>query len=174
MAGQASQADVVKYDTAASEFLATLDRYNPNEFYSSRIDKLSKIIEGQPLTIKFTMVEWKNDFSGFGEGRPLANVEVWAYYGDNPPVPMDYRDEKRFKKLVASPNYRQQGESNEQGFLDLEFNRKQLPTGLLFRPVGYGKRIQIYYKDMQNIMRQSQGTYNKRQYRLKMFTETPK
>ena len=169
-AGEANQADVVKYASAASEFLATLNRYNPNDFYSSRIDKLNKIIEGQPLTIKFTMVEWRNDFSGFGEGSPLPNVEVWAYYGSTPPTLLDYRDDKRFKKLVANPNYRQEGVSNEQGMLDLEFNRKQLPTGLLFRPMGYGKRIQIYFKDMQNIMRQSQGTYNKRQYRLKMFT----
>jgi hypothetical protein len=172
--GEVSQAEVVKYASAASEFLSTLNRYNPNEFYSSRIDKLKAIIDSQPLTIKFTMVEWKNDFSGFGEGRPLGNIEVWAYYGDNPPAPMDYRDDKRFKKLVGNSNYKQEGESNEQGMLDLEFDRKKLPTGLLFRPVGYGKRIQIYYKDMQIIMRQSQGTYNKRQYRLKMYTANGK
>jgi hypothetical protein len=172
--GEANQAEVVKYATAASEFLSILNRYNPNEFYSSRIEKLNIIIESQPLTIKFTMVEWRNDFSGFGEGRPLGNVEVWAYYGDNPPAPLDYRDDKRFKKLVSDSNYRQEGESNEQGMLDLEFNRKKLPAGLLFRPVGYGKLIQIYYKDMQNIMRQSQGTYTKRQYRLKMYVAKDK
>ena len=66
--------------------------------------------------------------------------------------------------------YKKLGETDEYGRFDLHLDRKSLPCGLFFHPVGYNNKVKIYYKDIKDIMRDSEGTYNKRQFRLKMFT----
>lgn len=165
-----TQEGVVKYASAALEFLNVLDKYNPCDFYSSRIEKLESLIEDLPLDIKFTIVKWLNTYSGFYEGDRIGNVEIWANYGTNIPAPNDYSTNKRFNKLAGTYDYKMLGESDENGVIELHLNRKELPTGLFFRPVGNEKKIKTKYMDIDNIMRQSEGTYNKRQFRLKMFT----
>ncbi len=165
-----TQEGVVKYASAALEFLNVLEKYNPCDFYSSRIEKLESLIEDLPLDIKFTIVKWVNTYSGFYEGDRIGNVEIWANYGTNIPAPNDYSTTKRFNKLVGSTDYKMLGESDENGVIELHLNRKELPIGLFFRPVGNEKKIKIKYMDVESIMRQSEGTYNKRQFRLKMYT----
>lgn len=169
--GAGTQEDVVRYATAAIEFMEKLNMYNPCDFYAERIERLNKIIEDQPLEIKFTFVEWMNTAAGFYEGDQISNVEVWAYDGEQPPVAADYRDEKRIGKLLNAGGYRRVGVSDVRGMLDLNFERKALPKGLFFRPVGYGNRIHADYMDMREVMQRSEGDYQKRQFRTKMYTE---
>lgn len=69
-------------------------------------------------------------------------------------------------------HFKQLGESDSQGVIDLHLVRKDLPKGFFFRPVGYGDRVKIKYMDANEIMLQSEGEYNKRQIRLKMYTST--
>jgi hypothetical protein len=52
---------------------------------------------------------------------------------------------------------------------DIQLNRNTIPTGIFFRPVGYDDKIKIQYMDLKDLMTQSQGSYNKRRFRLKMF-----
>jgi len=48
-------------------------------------------------------------------------------------------------------------------------NRKDLPKGFFFRPSDNEKHASIVYKDVSDIMSQSVGEFNKRQFRLKMY-----
>ena len=57
------------------------------------------------------------------------------------------------------------------GELELNLVRKSLPKGFFFRPVGYNNDVKIGYMDVTEIMNQSEGDYNKRQFRMKMYTE---
>lgn len=168
--GNGTQEEVVKYASAALEFLQVLNRYNPCDFYSSRIEKLENIIEDMPLDIKFTIVKWENNYAGFFEGARIPNVEIWAHFGSAIPGPNDYKNDRSFNKLMGSPDYRKLGESDEDGEIELHLDRKSLPVGLFFRPVGYKNKIKIKYMDVKDVLRQSEGTYNKRQFRLKMYT----
>lgn len=165
-----TQEEVVRYASAASEFLQVLNRYNPCDFYSSRINKLESIIEDMPLDIKFTMVKWENNYAGFYEGARIPNVEIWGHFGNTIPGPNDYKNNRSFNKLMGAPDYRKLGESDGNGEIELHLNRKDLPVGLFFRPVGYKNKIKIKYMDVKDVLRQSEGTYNKRQFRLKMYT----
>lgn len=169
--GAGSQADVVRYASAAIEFMEKLNLYNPCDFYSERIVRLKKIIEDQPLEIHFTFVQWVSSSAGFYEGDRLSGVEVWAYDGSEPPAAADYRNDKRIEKLVAGGQWRRVGTSDVRGLLDISFDRKSLPNGLLFRPVGQGGRVRADYMDMREVMQQSEGDYQKRQFRTKMYTE---
>ncbi len=170
MKNEKTQEEVVRYAEAALEFIRTLNLYNPCEFYSSRISKLEKIISEQPLDIKFTMARWVNNYEGFYEGAVIPNVEIWAHYGTSIPAPNDYKNDKRFYKLMGSSEYKKLGESDNNGVYNLHLDRNGLPTGLFFHPVGYNNKIKTYYKDMKEIMRESEGSYNKRQFRLKMYS----
>ena len=165
-----TQEEVVKYASAALEFLQVLNRYNPCDFYSSRIKKLEGIIEDMPLDIKFTIVKWENNYAGFYEGARIPNVEIWAHFGNSIPGPNDYKNDRSFNKLMGVPDYRKLGESDGKGEIELHLDRKNLPVGLFFRPVGYKNKIKIKYMDVKDVLRQSEGTYNKRQFRLKMYT----
>ena len=166
-----SQEDVVKYASAAKEYIQVLNRYNPNDFYSSRLTRLDEILSDIPLMIKFTIVKWINNYAGFKEGGKMPNVEVWANFGNKYPGPNDYRNDRKFRNLVGSSDYRQVGVSDENGELELQLNRNVLPTGLFFRPKGYQDHAKITYMDVKDILDKSEGTYNKRQFRLKMFFE---
>lgn len=165
------QDEVVRYASAAKEYIQVLNRYNPNDFYSSRLTRLDEILSDIPLMIKFTIVKWINNYAGFKEGGKMPNVEVWANFGNKYPGPNDYRNDRKFRNLVGSSDYRQVGVSDENGELELQLNRNVLPTGLFFRPKGYQDHAKITYMDVKDILNQSEGTYNKRQFRLKMYFE---
>lgn len=170
-AGEASQSDVVKYATGAAEFLSVLNKYNPQDFYTNTISRLNKLVEDMPLDIRFTIAKWVNDFSGFFEAGPLPGVELWAYYGDDELRPHDYQSDRRFRKLTnASTEYSMMGNTDEKGEIDLHLVRKNLPKGIFFRPVGYDGRIRIKYLTLEEILSKSEGDYQKRQFRLKMYT----
>jgi hypothetical protein len=62
------------------------------------------------------------------------------------------------------------GKSDNSGQISLEFERTNLPKGFLFRPVGYGDKIKIEYRDFDNVMKNAEGSYNKRRFRVKMFS----
>ena len=170
--GAGTQADVVRYASAAIEFMQKLNMYNPCDFYAERISRLEKIIEDQPLNIKFTFVEWVSNYSGFHEGDALADVEVWVCEGVTPNV-SEFRNEKRFNKLVSSGGYHRAGISDIRGQLDLTFDRKSLPTGLIFRPIGTYEqgRIKTEYIDIREVMQRSEGDYQKRQFRTLMYKD---
>lgn len=167
-----TQEEVVRYASAAIEFMDKLNMYNPCDFYAERIGRLNKIIEDQPLNIKFTFVEWMSDYSGFHEGDALADVEVWVCDGVTPNV-SDFRTDRKFNKLVSSQGYHRAGISDVRGQLDLTFDRKALPTGLIFRPIGTYEqgRIKTEYIDIREVMQKSEGDYQKRQFRTKLYKE---
>lgn len=169
-----TQEEVVRYASAASEFMEKLNLVNPCEFYSERIGRLAKIVEDQPLSVKFTFVEWLSNATGFYEGDRLGGVEVWAYSGEQLPNPADYRNEKRFATLMTRNNCQRVGTSDESGVLDVNFDRKQLPTGLFFHPAGENLRVKTSYIDMREVMQNSQGDFQKRQYRTKMYRDHKK
>lgn len=169
--GGGSQKDLVEYASAAIEYLQVLNRYNQSDFYEGRITQLEELIKDLPLQVLFTIVKWVNNESGFYEAGKLSNVEVWAFNGENPPIQKDYANDKKFKQMIGKSNeYTLLGMSDAEGVADIQLNRKSIPTGLFFRPVGYDDKIRIQYMDLKELLSQSLGTYNKRRFRLKMFT----
>jgi hypothetical protein len=170
--GTISQTNLAKYGSAAVEFLRCIYKYNPTAYYCERIDKLDKMIEDMPLQIKIAIRKWVKNYSGYFEGGGLANVEAWAYYGTKTFGLKTYSTDKRFMKLIGeSVDFKKIGVSDDEGEINIELIRKELPKAIFFRPVGYNGRITIEYKDVSDIMSQSSGDYNKRQFRIKMFVE---
>ncbi|MCF2654358.1 hypothetical protein I6E46_05270 [Prevotella loescheii] len=170
--GTADQEEVVRYASAAIEFLHTLNMYNPSEFYASRIDKLSSIIENMPLEIRFTTVKWMQVSQGFSEQGGMPNVELWAYYGDTPLSPSVYDSDKTFiKSLSLVTGLKLLSTTKNDGVSDILLNRTNLPRAILFRPVGYGKETKIKYHEMNSILQEAKGSYNKRQFRILIYTK---
>lgn len=168
---EASQKQLVEFATAAIEYLQVLNRYNENEFYSSRISQLEELIGDLPLEIQFTISKWVSNSSGYYESGGIKNVEIWAFKGLTPPVRDKYSNEKKFSSLVGKSNeYSQLAVTDEKGIAEIQLNRKAMPTGLFFRPVGYGEKIKIQYMDLQELLSDTSGTYYKRRFHLNMFT----
>ena len=167
----ASQQELVNYASAAIEYLQVLNRYNQSDHYESRISQLEELLKDLPLHVLFTIVKWVNNESGFFEAGKLTNVEVWAFNGEEPPIQKDYANDKKFKQMIGKSNeYTLLGMSDAEGVADIQLNRKSIPTGLFFRPIGYDDKIRIQYMDLKELLSQSLGTYNKRRFRLKMFS----
>ena len=122
------------------------------------------------MEIQFTMVKWVNSESGFYESGKLPKIEVWAYSGQEPPVQNSYKSDKKFSSLIANSNhFTLLSTSDNDGIADIQLNRKSLPTGLFFRPVGYNNKIKIQFFDLDDLLNQSKGSYNKRRIRMKMY-----
>lgn len=166
--GSINQEEVVKYSTAALEFIEVLNKYNPCDFYNTRINQLNEMIKDLPLALRFNIVKWVNGYSGFTEGGPFSNVEVWAYYGSGIPEKNSYKNERKFKKLTESYEYRLQGISDSKGCLELDLKRSELPTGFMFHAIGYKDKCDIVYFDADDIISKAKGTYNKRQFRIRL------
>jgi len=168
---EGSQNELVEYSTAAIEYLQVLNRYNESDFYRSKITQLENLIDDLPLEIRFTVTKWVNNSSGFYEGGGLSNVEIWSFKGQAPPVQDKYSNDKKFSNIIGKSNeYSQLAVTDENGIADIQLNRNALPTGLFFRPLGYGDKIKIQYMDLKELLSETKGTYNKRRFRLKMFT----
>lgn len=165
-----AQTDIMNYYGAAADFMRIIEKYNPSEYYSKNIKTLETFIENMPVAMKFTFVRWIVNRVSAMEDGPFANVELWAYYGANTPRLNDYTSDRKFRKLVSnSPEeYKHIGTSDAQGIVDIQLNRKSLPTGFFFRPAS-DNSSPIVYKDVTDIMSQSVGEYNKRQFRQKMY-----
>ncbi len=172
-ANNSTQAEVAECAALAQEYIKLLYVYNSIDFYDDRIKRLDELIDFIPLDMRFTIMRWENSYSGFYEGGAMPNVEIWAYYSDSgtTPNPNDYASEKKFNNLMSIKGCKNIGESDFNGEIDLHLNRKKLPTGLFFHPIGYSEKVKIKYLDMENVIQQSKGTYNKRQFRMRMFIE---
>lgn len=165
-----SQKELADYASAAIEYLQVLNRYNENEFYTSKISMLEEFIGDLPLEVRFTIARWVNDASGFFEAGSIPNVEIWAFNGTTPPIKNNYANDKKFMSMIGKSNeFSQLGVSDGEGVADIQLNRKAMPTGLFFRPVGYNDKIKIHYLDLNTLLSETQGTYNKRRFHLKMF-----
>lgn len=166
-----TQEQVVNVASAAVEYLTVLNRYNPNDFYTSRAEALEKMIKNLPLEVQFTTVRWVNNASGFFEAGKIQGVEIWVVKGTSAPAPNDYRTDKKFKELLNRSNvYEHVATTNADGQADVQMNRTDLPLGFLLRPTGSNAdKIKIHYLPFNDIMKQSQGTYNKRRFRVKMY-----
>lgn len=167
-----SQEEAVRCATAAISYLQLLNRYNPCDFYASRITQLENAVKSLPLEMRFTTVRWVKNVSGFYEAGRIAGVEVYAFRGAQPPMAKEYKTDKKFRELLEkSGDYVREGVTDADGVADLRLDRQNLPTGFFLRPVGSGDKIKIFYISFSDLIRQSQGTYNKRQFRVKMYAE---
>lgn len=164
--GTATQRELVKYAIAAVDYLEILNKYNENEFYQSRLAKMKKLIDNLPLKIKFTVVEWKT----LNEGNYIPGVEVWAFNGDYVLTVNSFSTDRRFKKMVNGEKdaYQQVGVSDENGKVEIELDRKNLPKGIIFRP-NKDSDVKIKYMLFDDLIKQAHGTYIEKQIRLKMF-----
>lgn len=168
--GTVSQSDLAKYAFSAAEFLKVVNKYNPSNYYSERISKIEKMIGNLPMDFQVTVKRWAKNVSGFYEAGPLPNVEVWGYYGSTPILVKSYSSDRRFSKMVeGSSDFKKLGTSDNDGVIKMELARDNLPSVLFFRPNGYNNQITIERKDMSELMRQSEGDYMVRQFRLKMY-----
>ena len=167
----ATQDAVAKYASAAIAFLDVVNNYNPNDFYTSRIEKLKNLLEDMPLKISFTTVEWRT----ITEGDAIPDVEIWAYYGMDGISSIALTSAKKFKKIMskAPEQYKQEGLTDTQGRALIELDRTKLPLGFVFCP-STDEDIKITYISLNDLMRQAQGTYLEKQFRLKMYKRTNK
>lgn len=162
-----SQEDLVKFVSAGIEYLKLLQRYNPISFYAQQIKKLEDVISDQPLEIGLTITRMIDGI----EAGTLPNIEIWAFYGNNEPIPSNYRNDKKFKELVDSSNdYRFMCVSDKSGKVDLQLIRDNLPTGLLLHPIGYKDKVKSMYIGLNDLIRHSDGVYNKRRFNVKMYS----
>ena len=167
--GNASQQELAKWASATIEYIQMLANVNPSIFYSKRIEAMERLLDEQPLYMKFTVVEWKKNLQ---EGNHLPNVEVWAYYGKERLPLSSYESARKFQKQVERnvKDYEQLGITDVNGVIEFSLDRTKLPLGIIFCPPKESK-IKIYYRSMEELQRQSSGDYMKRQVRLKMFAK---
>lgn len=171
-----AQTDIVNYYGAAIDFMTIINKYNPCDYYTKNIKALETYIENMPFDLRFNIVKWTVNRVSAVENGPFPNVELWAYYGSETPRLIDYSSDRRFRKLVSasSADYKLIGTSDGGGTIDMELNRKSLPTGFFFRSTTDGMEAPISYKDMTDVMSKSEGEYSKRQFRLKMYVKKEK
>lgn len=167
--GNLNQEEVVKYSSVALEFIEVLNKYNPCEFYSKRVDQLNSMIKDLPLALRFNIVKWLKSASGFSEGGPFPNVKIWAYYGSSIPSKDSYKNENRFKKLTSSYNFEWIGSTGLDGSHEVTLKRSNLPTGFMFHAAKTKTmECSISYFDADDIIKKAEGTYNKRQFRIRL------
>lgn len=163
--GAKTQEEMVDYGSAALEFLYICNRYNPCEFYESRIQKIEQRIEDVPLEVIFTVVERTEDFCGIVEGAPMPYVEIWADSNLKPLKIFDYSD-RSFKKIVKDnpARFERLGTTNELGVAELKLNRERMPQAFIFHAVD-NKKASFKYLTLKEFMSQSTGSYVKRRSR---------
>lgn len=166
--GTASQEEVARYASAAITYMQTLNNYNASEFYTTRIGKLENMLTGMPLKFFFTVVEWQT----LNEGDYLPGVEIWAYHGVDPLASSMFTSDRKFTRMAEkkSQDFKQIGVTDANGVAEIEIDRTNLPTGILFRP-GKERDIKIKYMSIGELFRQATGTYTEKRFRLKMFTK---
>ena len=93
---------------------------------------------------------------------------MWAYYGSGIPSKDSYKNERKFKKLTDSHKYKLLGSTDKEGGIEMNLKRNELPTGFMFHAIGYKDKCDIIYFDANDIISKAKGTYNKRQFRIRM------
>lgn len=167
--GAGTQREVAKYANDAIIFFDVLNNYNQTEYYSGYRQKLSKLLEDMSLDFDITLIQWIRSSIGVFDGEGMANVEVWAYYNTDELLPKEYKDDKVFSKtLEKSTSFKRLTISGNDGLISLQLDRKNVPTALLFRPVGYDNKSEIIYMTFADIMAQSKGNYFKRQFKVRI------
>lgn len=166
--GTATQDEVAKYASAAVEFMQMVNTYNPDEFYTKRIERMEQLLTDMPLKVKFTIVEWLT----LNEGNRMSGVEIWAYHGHQPLSSNTFSSDRKFKSIIRKEgyNYKQIGRSDEEGIAEIELDRTNMPAGFIFRP-GDDSNAKIKYMSTAELLRQAHGTYMEKQFRLKMYTK---
>lgn len=166
--GNGTQAMLAEYAPAGIEMLEKLNSYKPDELYTSRIEKLEKILNDMPMCIDFTIVEWKTLY----EGNALPNIEIWAYYGNENISSTNFSTDKRFRKAIDKEphKYKQLGVTNSKGKASTEISRSNKPKGIIFRPKD-NDDVKISYIGINDILKRANGTYMKRQARIKLYTK---
>ena len=166
-----AQTDIMNYYGAAADFMRIAEKYNPCDYYAKNIKALETFIENMPIAMKFTFVKWTVGRVSASEEGAFPNVELWAHYGNSNPRLNDYSNDRKFRRLVSNnpDEFKQVGVSDADGIVNIELSRKKLPMGFFFRPASQNTSASVVYKDMTDIMNQSVGEYNKRQFRQKMY-----
>lgn len=126
------------------------------------------MLTGMPLKFFFTVVEWQT----LNEGDYLPGVEIWAYHGVDPLASSMFTSDRKFTRMAEkkSQDFKQIGVTDANGVAEMEIDRTNLPTGILFRP-GKERDIKIKYMSIGELFRQATGTYTEKRFRLKMFTK---
>lgn len=172
--GTATQQQAYRYASAAIEYLKILNNYNPDKFYTSRIQKLTDVLNNMPLCISFTTVEWQT----LNEGDVIPGVEVWAYYGDEAMASVNLMSKELFDNAIkANPTlFKQEGVSDDNGKVVLELDRSKLPVGFFFYPTVQEKgfKFKPAYLDMKAVMLRAKGDFLQKQYRMKMYNASRK
>lgn len=170
-AGNVNQADVAEYYSAAVEYLKVLNKYNPCDYYAKSATTLENFIKDMPFTLRFNVVHLMSNRVSVGESGPFAGVEVWAYNGDSNPSPQDYESPRKFRKFMKEKGakFSLLGVTDAQGVLDTEMRRTALPHGFFLLPANDNLKVRIFYKDAEDVMSQAQGTFVKRQFRVKLY-----
>lgn len=169
--GQVNQADVAEYYSAAVEYLKVLDKYNPCDYYAKSITTLENFIKDMPFTLRFNVVHLKADRVSVGENGPFPGVQVWAYNGTDVPNPVDYESQRKFRKMLKEhgSSFSLLGVTDSNGMADTEMRRNALPHGFFLVPLDDDIKVRIFYKNAEDVMSQAQGTFMKRQFRVKLY-----
>lgn len=167
----ANQEEVARYASSACEFFEKLNEMNSNDYYGKMIARLNDIMKDMPLDIAFTLVEWLT----LNEGNPIPNLEIWAYYGNDVVTTKMMQSAKNFRKTINgnSDNFRQIGVTDTNGKSDVSLDRKRLPQGFFFCPTS-DDTVKIAYIALNTLNREAQGTYLKKQFRMKLYKRTNK
>lgn len=167
----ANQEEVARYASSACEFFEKLNEMNSNEYYDKMIARLNDIMKDMPLEIAFTLVEWLT----LNEGNPIPNLEIWAYYGSDAVNIKMMQSAKKFRKTINSnsDNFRQVGVTDANGKSEVSLDRKSLPQGFFFCPTS-DDTVKIAYIALNTLNREAQGTYLKKQFRMKLYKRTNK
>lgn len=164
----ATQNEVTRYATAAIDFIKMLSNYNPDPYYAKIIANIESTLEYMPLKIKFTVVQWKT----LNEGAPIGNLEIWAYTGTNNELEKKLTSDRKFRRLKDSEGHLlyQIAVTDARGTAEVELKRTDLPEGLIFRPMD-GSGVKFKYLSIKDLFKHAQGTYFKKQFRLRLFTK---
>lgn len=164
--GNATQSKVAQYAFAAIECMELLNRYCPSEIYEERIGIMRKLVDGLPLNISFTIVEWKKSLE---EGDYMEGVEIWKYEGNTKLTSASFPNNRAFNKMTdkESSHFQQLAITDKQGVASISLDRKKLPANLIFRP-REGSKTKIKVMDLDELIRLTGGDYKEQRIRLKM------
>ena len=165
------QQEAAEYADIAINGMRHLYFLNPSEFYERKIKELETFVRDIPLSVRFTVVSWIKTVAGMQEGAPMPNVEAWAYYGQTSLTVTEYETDKNLQRYMKDngSSFEKLGVSDNNGIIDVGLKRTNLPSAIIFRPIGYDKKQKNALYDMSEIMNSSAGSFSKRQQRILIY-----